>query len=188
MKQYLPPEWSTQRVRIRDSKLEDVPRLTAVFNACHYVAPWDATFQLVAESELAELVQKSLSTAGETAAFRLQYMESIDGRSPIGYFHLQHHSPRLPQADTAFISMFVIHPDHQGQRYGQEVADGLVRQLAELGYATVWLEVYLKNWPALRFWLQQGFNKIIEYDGDKQFSESAQATLVLAKQLSKRED
>jgi len=74
------------------------------------------------------------------------------------------------------------------KRYGQEVAAGLIRQLAELGYAAVWLEVYLKNWPALRFWLQQGFNKIIEYDGDKQFSESAQATLVLAKQLSKRED
>jgi diamine N-acetyltransferase len=183
MREYLPPEWTTERIRIRDSKLADVPRLTALFNACHYVAPWDPTFQLVAESELAELVTKSLSTTGETAAFRLQYLESVDGRTPIGYFHVQHHSPNLPQADTAFISMFVIHPDHQGQRYGQEVAAGLARQLAERGYVAVWLEVYLKNWPALRFWLQQGFDKIIEYDGDKQFSQSAQATLVLEKRL-----
>jgi diamine N-acetyltransferase len=183
MKEYLAPEWATQRIRVRDCQPADVPRLAAVFNACHYVAPWDPTFRLVPESELDELVRNSLSTEDETAAFRLQYLESLDGRTPIGYFHLQHDSPRLPQADTAFISMFVIHPDHQGQRYGQEVVAGLAAQMATLGYAAVWLKVYLKNWPALRFWLQQGFNKIIKYDGDEQFSEAAQAALILEKPL-----
>ena len=101
----------------------------------------------------------------------------------IGYFHLQHYSSRLPQPATAFISMFVIHPEFQGKRFAQEVVEGLSEQLAGYGYIAIWLAVYLKNWAAIRFWLQQGFNRIIEYDGAKQFSETAQASLTLEKRL-----
>ncbi|HUM71965.1 MAG TPA: GNAT family N-acetyltransferase [Chloroflexota bacterium] len=182
-REYLPPEWSTARIRVKDSQLRDVPCLTQIFNSCHYVEQWDPTFQLVDEDEIRQLVEKSLTDTGVEQGFRLQRLETIDGRGSIGYFHVQHHSARLPQPATAFISMFVIHPEHQGKQYAQEVVAGLSQQLAERGYMAIWLEVYLKNWPALRFWVQRGFNKIIEYDGDKQLSETAQATLILEKRL-----
>ena len=182
-RQYLPPEWSTERIRVKDSQLGDVPCLTQIFNSCHYVEQWDPTFQLVDEDEIRRLVEKSLAETGVDQGFRLQRLETINGRESIGYFHVQHHSARLPQPATAFISMFVIRPEHQGQQYAQEVVTGLAQQLAERGYMAVWLHVYLKNWPAIRFWVQQGFNKIIEYDGEKQLSESVQATLTLEKRL-----
>lgn len=180
---YLAPEWFTERVHIKDSKIEDVPLLTGIFNACHYVEQWDPTFYLVEAAEIKQLVEKSLSETGENKGFRLQCLEVKESDKMIGYFHLQHYSPRLPQPATAFISMFVIHPEFQGKRFAQEIVAGLSEQLAGHGYMAIWLSVYLKNWAALRFWLQQGFNKIIEYDGDKLFSETAQASLTLEKRL-----
>jgi|GEM_PF-588065 ribosomal protein S18 acetylase RimI-like enzyme len=183
IKKYLAPEWSTERIQIKDSKIQDVPLLTEIFNSCNYVEHWDPTFYIVEESELKQLVKRSLSKTVNNRGFRLQCLEVKHSGKIIGYFHLQHYSPRLPQPATAFISMFVVHPEFQGKRYAQEVVAGLARQLAELGYIAIWLEVYLKNWPAIRFWVQQGFNKIIEYDGADQFSETAQATLILERRL-----
>ena len=181
---FLPAQWTTERLIIADGVLDDVARLTAIFNACSYVEPWDPTFHLIEEDELRQLIQRSLSTHGEDLYFRLQAMRRAGEENPIGYFHLSHWSPRLPQADTAFISMFVVDPAFQGQRYAQEVVGGLAEQLRQLGYAALWLEVYLKNWPALRFWIQQGFTHIIEYDGDPTHTDAAHATLILERRLT----
>jgi ribosomal protein S18 acetylase RimI-like enzyme len=180
---YLAPEWFTERVHMKDCRIQDVSLLTEVFNSCNYVEQCDPTFSIVDENEINLLVEKSLSETDENIGFRLQYLEVKDSRKVIGYFHLQHYSPRLPQSDTAFISMFVIRPEFQGKRFAQEIAEGLAKELADCGYSAIWLAVYLKNWVALRFWIQQGFTKIIEYDGANQFSETAQASLTLEKRL-----
>jgi ribosomal protein S18 acetylase RimI-like enzyme len=90
----------------------------------------------------------------------------------------------MPEAGLVWVSMFVIHPDFQRRQYGQQVAAGLSSQLGMLGlYRAIWLEVYLKNWLALRFWIAQGFTRIIEYDGARKLSGEAQASLVLEKAL-----
>ncbi len=180
---YLAPEWFTERVHIRDCRIQDVPFLTEIFNSCNYVEPYDPTFYIVDKNEIQLLVEKSLSKADEHKYFRLQCLEVKDTGKIFGYFHLQHYSPRLPKPATAFISMFVIRPEFQGKHFAQEVVEGLSRQLAGYGYKAIWLAVYLKNWAAIRFWLQQGFNKIIEYDGAKQYSETEQASLTLEKHL-----
>lgn len=181
----LPAQWTTERLIIADGVLDDVARLTALFNACSYVEPWDPTFHIVEEDELRQVIQNSLSTQEDHRYFRLQGVRRAGDNNPIGYFHLSHWSPRLPQANTAYISMFVIHPDFQGQRYAQEVVIGLADQLRQLGYAAIWLQVYLKNWPALRFWFRQGFSHIIEYEGDPIHTASAHANLVLERRLTR---
>ena len=181
---YLPAEWATDRVFVRDSSLADVPILTETFNTCQYVAEWDPNFQLVEESVIAELVSNSLATSGPSDGFRLQVLGSLADQRVIGYFHVHHCSPNLPQTATTFISMFFISPAYQKQGFAQEVVAGLTAQLAQLGYVAVWLEVFLKNWPALRFWVQQGFTRIIEYDGDIEHSAKTHATLALEKRLS----
>ena len=180
---YLAAEWFTERVHIKDCKIQDVSLLTEIFNSCNYVEQWDPTFCIVDENEIKLLVEKSLSETDENKGFRLQSLEVKDSRKVIGYFHLQHYSPRLPQPATAFISMFVIRPEFQGKHFAQEIVEGISKQLADCGYSAIWLAVYLKNWGAIRFWIQQGFNKIIEYDGASQFSETEQASLTLEKRL-----
>lgn len=171
----LPVEWLTRRVAVRDSAPEDAARLTAIFNACNYVEPWDPTFHRVAEPEIGKLVKRS-QAADEHANFRLQVLRQRHTEEPFGYFHLFHGAP---QPDVCWVSMFVVHPDYQGQHLAQEVVIGLAYHLREAGYRAIWLEVYLRNWPALRFWTVMGFSKIVAFEGDKEPGPGKQARLML---------
>lgn len=179
---YLPSQWQTERLVVRDSTLAEVAELREVFNSCHHVEKWDPTFILVSQAEMTELVGKSVNApAAAEMQFRLQAARVQNDSRIIGYFHTYQ---KQPQPDVAFISMMVIHQEFQGEGYGRELMMGLWQQLQALGWCrAVWLHVYLKNWPAMRFWVGQGFTKIIEVDGDKTHSETAQALITLEKRL-----
>ncbi|MEZ4710726.1 MAG: GNAT family N-acetyltransferase [Caldilineaceae bacterium] len=178
---FLPAQWATARLAIRDCSLPDTPRLQAIFNACHYVEPWDKTFYLVSEQEIAELVRQSLRVDDEHRRFRLQCI--CLRQEPdiiVGYVHLHH---GVPTAQLVFISMFVMHPDYQQQHFGQEIIAGLAAQLQSLGYEALRLDIFLKNWPALRFWIKAGFTTILEYEGDATHTPTGHASLLLEHRL-----
>lgn len=176
----LPAQWITKRVDIRDATTEDVAPLTDIFNACHYTEAWDPTFHLVETPEIKKLVKRSLSTSDEHLAFRLQALRLRKGGALCGYFHIFH---GMPQPDLCWISIFVMHPDYQGQHLAQEVVDGMAAHLRSAGYRAIWLEVFLRNWPALRFWINVGFTTIIAYEGDKVMAEGNQARLIMERAL-----
>lgn len=174
------PQWSTKRVDIRDATPEDVASLAALFNACNYVETWDPTFHQVDTLEIKKLVKRSLSTSDDHLGFRLQTLRLRKIGELCGYFHIFH---GVPQPDLCWISIFVMHPDYQGQRLAQEVVNGLADQLWAAGYRAIWLEVFLRNWPALRFWTNVGFTTIIAYEGDKEMAAGKQARLILERPL-----
>lgn len=178
----LPSRWETERLVMQDGQLDQAPRLTAIFNACSYVGPWDETFQVVPEAEVAQLVTKSLSQADSDRIFKLQAIRHKESPELLGYFHLYHGFRQHPE--VVYISMFVIHPDAQGHKYGQEVVTGLSRQLQQLDYRAIHLNVFLKNWPALRFWIGQGFTTILDYRGAPRHTEESYADLLLEKRLA----
>ena len=37
IEKYLAPEWFTERVHIKDCRIQDVSLLTKIFDSCHYV-------------------------------------------------------------------------------------------------------------------------------------------------------
>lgn len=178
---FLPAQWQTERLVVSDGKLTEVAELRDVFNSCHYVVKWDPTFVLVPMDEVHEVVVKSGGPADGETQFRLQAARVQGEEKIIGYFHLYQ---RQPRPELAFISMMVMRPDVQGAGYGSELMAGLWPQLQALGWCQrVWLHVYLKNWPALRFWVSQGFDKVIRLEGDKVHDETTQALVMLEKRL-----
>ncbi len=174
----LPTAWQTDRLTIQDGTLKVVPQLMAIFNACSHVGSWDPTFQVYPEGEFAGLVTKSMADGEGNGRFQLQAIRHND--QPIGYFHCYHHHP---QPNVLLISMFVLHPDHQKGGYGTELVAGLAQQARAASHHAIWLEVFLKNWPALRFWIKSGFTTIIDMDGAPQHDATNHASIVIAKTL-----
>ncbi len=173
----LSPSWETQGFAICDVQLSVAEAFREIFNAFSYVEPWDETFAPTDIETSDDLVRKSVR--GEDA-FRLQTVRNGAGEL-IGYFHLRH---AFPKPDVVWISMVVIHPDHQRKGIGTEVVEGVIRELQCLAkYRAVWLRVYLKNWPALRAWIKLGFRTIVEYRGDEVFSKDGHASLILERTL-----
>jgi len=179
----LPHQWETDRLFIRDATMSDVPHLRKVFNACSYVGEWDNTFYEETEEAFIQLVSKSLGL-NHTAKdiFKMQSVTLRGMDSIIGYFHLFHDAP-MPR--KVWLSMFVVHPHFQKNHYGSELAYGLCNQIKQLGdYEAIWLKVCLKNWPALRFWIDLGWQTIVHYEGDTVHSENTMASVVLEKKLN----
>ncbi len=178
----LPESWVTDRLWVRDATMEDVSALRNVFNACSYVGEWDSSFYEESEEAFIKLVSKSLGL-NHTAKdiFKMQSVMLRGGNQMIGYFHLFHDAP-LPR--RVWISMFVVHPHFQQNRYGSELAHGIWDQFKELGeYEAIWLRVGLKNWPALRFWIDLGWRTIVHYEGDTVMAEDTSAAVVLERKL-----
>lgn len=176
----LPVHWETNRLDIADATIAEVPRLHAIFSSCEFVEPWDETFHPVPQEEILELVNQSLADDPAYHYFKLQSLREKETGQIVGYFHLHH---GRPQASVCWVSMFVLHKNHQSQGYGREAIGGLARRVRELEYQAIWLRVYLKNWPALRFWVSQDFRSILKVDGDQQYSPAGYASLVLERRL-----
>lgn len=174
----LPANWQTDRLHIADGVLGNVPQLMALFNACSHVGQWDPTFQIYPEETFTELVAKSVADGEGNGRFQLQTISKSD--QLIGYFHCYHDNPH---PHTLFISMYVLHPDVQKSGFGTELIVGLGRTAKAIDHQAIWLEVFLKNWPALRFWIKSGFTTIIDIDGDPQHDATAHASIVVAKTL-----
>ncbi len=174
----LPTSWQTDRLHIADGVLENVPRLMAIFNACSHIGQWDPTFKIYPEEEFTGLVTKSISDGVGNGRFQLQTIRQND--QIIGYFHCYHHNPH---PHTLFVSMFVLHPDYQRGGFGTEFVQGLAQKVKATGYEAIWLEIFLKNWPALRFWIKSGFTTIIDMDGAPQHDATSHASIVVAKTL-----
>jgi diamine N-acetyltransferase len=179
----LQEKWDTDRLAVRDATMEDVPHLRNVFNACSYVSAWDNTFYEETEEAFVQLVAKSLNLNHNNGneIFKMQCASLRGNDRIIGYFHLFHGAP-MPR--RVWISMFVLHPHFQKNRYGSELAYGLLEQIKQLGdYEAIWLRVCLKNWPALRFWIDMGWRTIVHYEGDTVLADDTMAAVVLEKKV-----
>jgi len=178
----LPPNWETERLVIQDSIQAEASSLEDVLAACGGIESWDPTFRPELEEGFVNLIARSHNgVAGCPSVFKMQTLYLREDRQIIGYFHLYH---GLPDPETIFISMFIISPTYQRQSYGQETVRGIAEQIKKLGgYTRLWLNVHLKNWPALRFWIRAGFTNIVEFRGDPYNGEDSHALLILEKTL-----
>lgn len=178
----IPNQWKTQHLVVKDSILADLPEIDQVATACAYIEEWSGwkSEPGSAKSMLHVLKGEELPPDGSKEFYRLQSLRLGDTGQLIGFLAMYH---GFPTENITWITYLFIHPDFQGKGYGQEVAGGLSDKVKSLGYTVMRLLVDVKNWPAMRFWVHEGFDKIIEYQGDKVLSENTFAHLILEKTL-----
>lgn len=88
-----------------------------------------------------------------------------------------------PSDNTAWISLMVLDSHFRGNGYAKEAMDAIAQECRVIGFKKIGIGVYLKNWPALKFWTTIGFDKITGISGDEDFGENAFAIVKLEKKL-----
>lgn len=176
----IPDHWETQRLVVKDSILADIPELDQVSTACAYMEEWSGWKSEPGSSKsmLPMFTEGELPPDGSKEFFRMQSLRLNDTGQMIGLLVVYH---GYPTANIFWILYLFIHPDFQSKGYGQEAAFGLSDKVKSLGYTAMRLVVDVKNWPAMRFWIKGGFDKIIEYRGDKVLSDDTYAHLIIEK-------
>jgi diamine N-acetyltransferase len=172
----LPTHWETTHLAVDDSQLDENLDLQRICDACAYIDEWTG---LSDRPILSILRSGDLPPGGSKEFFRLQSIRLLSTHQLIGYLNIYH---GYPSDDIFWIGMFGIDPQFQGQGYGQELISRLVELVREInGYSKIRLGVALKNWPAIRFWVNAGFDRIFKISGDKTCSTNTYAFLYLEK-------
>ncbi|MCL2410577.1 MAG: GNAT family N-acetyltransferase [Treponema sp.] len=86
--------------------------------------------------------------------------------------------------DTIFLGCFHIKQNEQKKGLGKFILNMYEKKWKmEQKYNRVILNVDIKNWVAIRFWYNNGYNRIIKWVGDKEYSNITYAMLRLEKLL-----
>ena len=176
----LADNWSTERLLIRRAILDDVKELNQICNS------WDDKKYLEG-NEFDEgyiencIVNGDLPPIENADKNNYYIMTILDFKGRIvGFFDLYHGYPNI---ETIWLGIFVINKELQGSAYGQEVIKSISKECKKSDWSSIGLGVYLKNWKGLRFWNNNGFNKIISINGDKEYSDKTFALIGLTKEL-----
>lgn len=178
--------WETPRLTVSDSVLPDLPELDRILIDCAYIEDWSG-WKYEHPHDPSEKTMRPMLEEGELPPngskefFRLQSIRLSQSKPIIGFLAVYH---GYPKEDIFWILYLYIHPNYQGKGYGQECMRELSEEITHLGYSGIRLVVDLKNWPAIRFWVQDGFNKIVEMMGDKVISDTTFSHFILEKSLT----
>jgi ribosomal protein S18 acetylase RimI-like enzyme len=173
----IPRLWETERLELQDSVVDEANELQSIHDACSYLHNWDGEYTLQ-PNHLHQLITDPPlpPQGGERERFRIQTIRQTEGSQPIGFLAVYEGEPT---PDSLYVFTFFIHPDYQGQGYGQEIFSTFFGSVRDAGFKKVTLCTALKNFPAVRFWTKLGFNTIIKVHGDKLCGEDTHAQMDL---------
>ncbi len=176
----LPDAWNCDDLLIRKATPTDTDALTALCNS------WDNKQTLEGEPFPSDYIRNCLQHGDlppleDACIDNYSLMAVQDARGEIiGFFDTYH---GYPQKDCIWISIFLIDKQHQRHYYGQKVITSLINHCRENNWKHCGVGVYLKNWPALRFWSRNGFSRIGRIYGDKEYSENTFSVVSLFNDL-----
>ena len=135
----LPLARSEGPIAVRAVEESQTPALHAAFLECSDAAAVDPTFAEVPESEIGELVERSIAEDSQERRFRMRSIHVGLAEELAGYFHLMED---VPDAGDAWLSILAIRPRFRRSGVGTAVVAGLKRELAVPG-------VPLRTWARL---------------------------------------
>lgn len=112
--------------------------------------------------------------------YRLKAIYLKDTEQLIGFTDLYY---GYPSEDTIWISLFMIDKEFRRNGYAKEAIDFLSAEFENSRYKKIGIGVHLKNWRALRFWTNAGFDQVLGIFGDAKYSENTFALIGLEKVL-----
>lgn len=171
----IPAQWSSERLLFSNAIPADVADLQRIYDACHYVRVWEGKGAETRDM-LKVITQPELPPDGEAQYVHQQTIRQQEDGQVVGYLEMYY---GYPKPDVYWIALFYVHPDFQQKGYGNEAIRALLQQVRALHFYTeAQLAVGIKNWIGMRFWQQQGFDKLLRWRGDKVYGEDKFAMLV----------
>ncbi|GAB1156253.1 hypothetical protein YWY31_22780 [Paenibacillus illinoisensis] len=178
MKQ-LPEEWKSERLIISDVEEYEIPEIQSICETSRYLQQWDGR-EYEPDYVKKCVTEGNLPPGGKLENYRIQSIRTVEENQKIGLLSMYH---GYPSEDSIYLEFLYIQSDIQKQGYGQEMIQALSLHLSSLGYREIRINVALKNWPALRFWIKSGFNQISGIYGDLEHSDTTFANTELIKTL-----
>lgn len=170
----------TERLLISDSVEKDVEGLKEIYFSCSYMEQW--TGQKHTQDYIEKiLLEGDLPPGGNKEFYRVK---SIYDKTKFEVIGLLEYYCGYPRADVLWIGSLLIHSNYQRKGYGSEIIEAITTAAEGAGFNRIGIGVHLKNWPAVRFWTKEGYDKITGVYGDTIHQEDTFCFMGLEKALS----
>ncbi len=173
----IPTQIETNRLLIRNSRLEDEIALIDVNRSCTYVDYYTG-MNSKDENIHTMLTKGDLPPNGDKIFYQCKTILLKDTKRIIGYFD---YYQGYPDYSTLWVSIFNIHKNDQKNGYGYEGMHAFTESIKICQFNKISIGVHLKNWQAIRFWVKNGFNQIEGIYGDREYNENSYSVMALTK-------
>jgi len=182
-KNLIPNQWTTGRLSITDSTLDEAPELQRIND----VVPQTSTFMRVEGKDEADCTMLSAIRDGvlpptpdrSKEKFRLQSIRLSSSNELIGFLGVYH---GFPSADIFWINTVTFHPDFQGKGYGSELLTKLAEIVKGLGcFSSMRTYVAINNIHSLRLCVKLGFNHLLAVVGEQEQMDTTNTYVLLDK-------
>jgi len=164
------------------AKKDDAQEIMSLCNACHYLHAVDENFILRENKYFEDIITSPHHSENEKIYRSFNYcLKQNNEGTLLGYFQC---IAEYPESGTMWINALIIDPRHHGKGIGRDFLRSFEQKIYSDIIHNLSLRVSLKNYPALRFWIANGFTNIHRFQGeDFCTSENNGACFVLSKKL-----
>jgi len=172
-------EWQTERLTVRNSRDHEVRELQELYKEFFSYFMNFSSPGKYSPLHIRNCLEKGdLPPGGLKRCYQLKSIYRNRDMKLIGFFAGYH---GYPEREIFYIGQLFIRSDFQGKGVGGEVVERCVAEVVKAGFRELRLTVDIKNWPAIRFWLKNGFDRITTFVGDKEYSNKSSAKIELAR-------
>lgn len=175
---------TTKRLLLNLAKLNDLPILEEIEKECDDYFKFDPPSAAEHNRSLRECmaIGDIIPGVSESAYKRENYfLYSIRKENIIiGWLSLY---LEYLQKDTVYLSVLYIKEVYRKNGFGVEILEALTRKLFSAQYKIICLHCSLRDATALRFWVKNGFNRIIDVECDGNLFPENFGSLELMKDL-----
>jgi len=173
-------EWETQRCLIKEAGPEALQELASIF-ADNAAAVRSQEGDCRPENMASALLNhEALPPDGDPDQEHTFLIMGGEHRNTIGLLSTY---GGYPHPETLYIGSLFLKREWQRRGIGGEIVGALESRSLQNGFAEVRVQVGLKNWPALRFWVGMGYDRITTLTVDEQFADDAYGSVELTKSL-----
>lgn len=166
---------SSKRYNIEEITLQNYLKYTGLIESIRYVCEYSGLDPSSLDLKKG-LLKPDLPPEGLREHNHLHGV--LDNSTVIGF--IQYYSNYMNQ-NIIYLGDFYIHKNFQNLGHGKSILIEYEKYWKKLGAHKVVLNIDLKNWQGLRFWINRGFTSIKAYMGDYEQSINTYAMLQLEK-------
>lgn len=155
----------TNRLTMTLANITDLPALEEIDKECDRYFEFDPRCEMNHNCSLEEcLTLGDIPSGIEKEDFKREnyYFYCIwDSDKLIGFlsYYLEYQ-----QKDAAYLSVLYVKESYRKSGIGTEILEALTQNFSAAGFKTIRLHCSLRNSMALRFWVRNGFNRIVEIE------------------------
>ena len=159
--------FNTIRTICSPAGISDLPELIKIEEECDRYFAFDPQCELNHDCSLEDCIIKGDIPAGiNQNDFKKEnyflYCIKLGGKI-IGFFS---YYLEYQQKDSAYLSVLYIGEQYRRHGFGSEILNALTDKLITARFKTIRLHCSLRNSTALRFWVKNGFDRILNVETD----------------------